>query len=62
MIDTHAVREYLLELQGRIVEALQAADGKPFLRDAWQRPPGGKLEGDGLTQLRRAVAAVRREG
>jgi coproporphyrinogen III oxidase len=51
MTDTTAVREYLLELQGRIVEALQAADGKPFLRDAWQRPPGGKLEGDGLTQL-----------
>ncbi|MFO1270614.1 MAG: oxygen-dependent coproporphyrinogen oxidase [Rubrivivax sp.] len=51
MIDTQAVREYLLGLQGRIVGALQAEDGKPFLSDGWQRPAGGRLEGDGLSQL-----------
>jgi coproporphyrinogen III oxidase len=51
MTDTTAVRTYLLGLQTRIVAALQAADGKPFLSDGWVRPEGGKLEGDGLSQL-----------
>lgn len=50
-IDTAAVREYLLGLQSRIVNALQAEDGKTFVRDGWQRPAGGRLEGDGLSQL-----------
>jgi len=51
MIDTAPVRDYLLGLQGRIVGTMQAADGKAFLSDGWQRPPGGKLEGNGLSQL-----------
>jgi coproporphyrinogen III oxidase len=51
MIDVGAVRTYLLGLQGRIVDALRAEDGLPFRRDEWTRPPGGKLEGDGLTQV-----------
>ncbi len=51
MIDTAAVRAYLLGLQGHIVSTLQAEDGKAFLSDGWQRPAGGKLEGDGLSQL-----------
>ena len=51
MVDTRAVRDYLLGLQGRIVQTFEAEDGKPFLRDGWQRPAGGKLEGDGLSQL-----------
>jgi coproporphyrinogen III oxidase len=51
MTDVATVREYLLGLQGRIVGAVQAEDGKTFLSDGWQRPPGGKLQGDGLSQL-----------
>jgi len=51
MIDTTRVRDYLLGLQGSIVGTLQAEDGKAFLSDGWQRPAGGKLEGDGLSQL-----------
>ena len=51
MIDTRRVREYLLGLQDGIINALQAEDGHPFLQDAWQRPAGGRLEGDGLTRL-----------
>ncbi|MBA4178516.1 MAG: oxygen-dependent coproporphyrinogen oxidase [Leptothrix sp. (in: Bacteria)] len=51
MIDTAAVRQYLLGLQGHIVTTFQAEDGKAFLSDGWQRPAGGKLEGDGLSQL-----------
>lgn len=36
-----AVKTWLLELQSRIVAALEGVDGKPFARDAWQRPEGG---------------------
>ena len=36
-----SVKSYLLGLQTRIVEALEAIDGKPFLKDVWQRPEGG---------------------
>ena len=51
MIDITAVRHYLLGLQQSIVSAFEAEDGAPFRRDGWQRPAGGKLEGDGLSQL-----------
>ena len=51
MIDTATVRAYLLGLQGRIVSTFQAEDGKEFISDGWVRPKGGKLEGDGLSQL-----------
>jgi coproporphyrinogen III oxidase len=36
-----AVKLYLLDLQQRIVSALEEIDGKPFLRDSWERPEGG---------------------
>ena len=36
-----AVKAWLLDLQSRIVVALEAVDGKPFARDAWERPEGG---------------------
>jgi len=35
------VRPYLLNLQARIVAALEGIDGKPFVHDAWERPEGG---------------------
>jgi coproporphyrinogen III oxidase len=50
-MSTTDVRAYLLALQDRIVTALQAEDGKPFISDGWTREPGGKLEGDGFTRL-----------
>ncbi len=34
-------REYFLELQNRIVTALQKVEGNDFRRDAWDRPEGG---------------------
>ena len=40
-IDTEPVKQYLLALQDRIVATLAAIDGKPFRRDAWDRPEGG---------------------
>ena len=45
------MRAYLLDLQRRIVGAAEAADGTPFATDAWTRPAGGGLEGDGITRL-----------
>ncbi|WP_338845599.1 oxygen-dependent coproporphyrinogen oxidase [Massilia sp. W12] len=39
--DTAAVKQYLLNLQESIVQALQNADGQPFRTDAWDRPEGG---------------------
>ncbi|MYM23109.1 oxygen-dependent coproporphyrinogen oxidase [Duganella sp. FT135W] len=36
-----AVKAWLLDLQNRIVQALEAVDGNSFLRDEWQRAEGG---------------------
>ncbi|HCY63538.1 MAG TPA: oxygen-dependent coproporphyrinogen oxidase [Oxalobacteraceae bacterium] len=40
-MDSASVKSYLTGLQTRIVDALAAIDGKPFLADSWQRPEGG---------------------
>ncbi|HWT71865.1 MAG TPA: oxygen-dependent coproporphyrinogen oxidase [Oxalicibacterium sp.] len=40
-VSAQAVFDYLQDLQTRIVSALEAVDGKPFLRDQWQRAEGG---------------------
>jgi coproporphyrinogen III oxidase len=50
-LNAHLVRHYLLDLQARIVEAMEAEGGDAFASDAWQREPGGKLEGDGISRL-----------
>ena len=59
---TNAVREYLLGLQSRIVAAFEEEDGTPFRRDGWTRPAGGKLEGDGLSQLVEEGGVLERGG
>ena len=60
--DFAAVRTYLLGLQDRIVAAIEAADGGTFLTDAWQREPGGPLEGEGRTRLLEGGAVIERGG
>ena len=35
------VKPYLLDLQARIVSALERIDGRQFITDTWQRPEGG---------------------
>ena len=40
-MNSEAIKTYLLDLQSRIVAALEAVDGKPFRADAWVRPEGG---------------------
>jgi coproporphyrinogen III oxidase len=61
-MNTVAVREYLLGLQQRIVSTFEKADGQAFLSDGWEREPGGRLEGDGLTQLIENGALLERGG
>ncbi len=56
------VRDYLLGLQTRIVAALEAEGGDPFIVDRWSRPPGGALEGDGITRLVENGALLERGG
>ena len=41
MMDVAAVKNYLLDLQNRIVAGLEKIDGKIFRRDRWERPEGG---------------------
>lgn len=62
-MNAQAVRTYLLSLQERIVEGLQAEAGsEPFLSDAWERPSGGPLEGGGLSRLIEGGALFERGG
>ena len=56
------VRDYLLGLQARIVAALEAEGGDAFIVDRWSRPPGGALEGDGITRLVENGALLERGG
>jgi coproporphyrinogen III oxidase len=62
MSDNQTVRDYLLGLQSRIVEALEHEDGGRFIADAWQREPGGKLEGEGLSRLLENGRVLERAG
>ncbi len=39
--DTAAIKSWLLDLQSRIVTALETLDGLPFRTDAWDRAEGG---------------------
>jgi coproporphyrinogen III oxidase len=49
-MNTHDVRTYLLGLQERIIGSLEAESGERFLTDGWTRPPGERLQGDGLSR------------
>lgn len=40
-MNSASVKTYLTGLQARIVSALEAVDGKPFLADSWERAEGG---------------------
>jgi len=58
-----AARSYLLGLQQRIVDALEAADGGgQFIRDAWTKPPGERLQGEGVTRLLEEGTLLERGG
>jgi len=40
-VNVAAVKDYLTQLQGRIVAELELLDGRTFRRDSWRRPEGG---------------------
>ena len=61
-MDTEAVRTYLLDLQDRIIGAIEVEGGEPFIADAWTREPGGRLEGDGCSRLIEGGALLERGG
>jgi coproporphyrinogen III oxidase len=50
-VDAQSVREYLLGLQERIVSTFERLDGKPFVRDVWEKPADSPLGGGGLTRI-----------
>ncbi|WP_455280039.1 oxygen-dependent coproporphyrinogen oxidase [Cupriavidus necator] len=62
MIDSQAVRAYLLGLQDRITDAIGAIDGRPFLTDTWEKPPTERLRGSGRTRILEGGAVMERAG
>ena len=60
-----AVRDYLLGLQQRITAGVLAADGADspgFVVDAWKKPPGEQLQGDGVTMILEGGPVFERAG
>jgi coproporphyrinogen III oxidase len=51
MSNADTVREYLLDLQQRIVAECTAVDGGKFTRDKWKKGKGEVLQGDGVTLI-----------
>jgi coproporphyrinogen III oxidase len=55
-------RDFLMDLQSRITDAVSAIDGKAFLKDHWSKQPGDSLQGDGLTMILEDGAVFERAG
>ena len=51
VIDTNTLRNYFLDLQDRITDAMGELDGKAFITDAWTKPADAKLKGDGRSRI-----------
>lgn len=51
MIDSQAVRQFLLDLQARITTAIAAVDGQAFVFDHWTKAEGETLQGNGITAI-----------
>lgn len=45
------VKDYLKTLQNRITGAIAQLDGGSFISDAWKKPLGEALQGNGITQI-----------
>ncbi len=59
---TATVSQYLRGLQARITQAVAEVDGGTFLSDAWQKPAGEVLQGQGITQILEGGAVFERAG
>jgi len=63
MTDIQAVRDYLTDLQDRIVAGLEGQeDGTRFTHDDWKRPPGDHLNGEGRGRILEDGATFERAG
>lgn len=56
------VRTYLVGLQDRITTAIADIDGGAFLSDAWSKPPGEALQGQGITRILEGGPVFERAG
>ena len=61
-LDIAHVRNYLTGLQARITAALNEIDATPFVSDAWQKPAGEKLQGNGITKIMEGGPVFERAG
>ncbi len=62
-MEIQAVRDYLIDLQDRIVAGLEGQeDGTRFLHDDWKRPPGDHLNGEGRGRILEDGATFERAG
>ncbi len=61
-MNAQEVRDYLLGLQDRILAAMEAEGGDRFIADAWTRPGGERLQGDGLSRLVEGGTLLERGG
>ena len=62
-IETNLVRDYLVGLQARITDTIESLDGQAkFLTDAWTKPLGETLQGDGITKILEGGAVFERAG
>ena len=60
--DPSTVRQFLLGLQDRIINAVGAIDGHSFVADVWEKAPGESLQGNGITQILEQGAVFERAG
>ena len=59
---TTDVRDYLTALQDRITSTVALVDGGRFVVDAWNKPKGESLQGQGVTQILENGAVFERAG
>jgi len=62
LIDVRVVRHYLLDLQERIVGALEKIDGQLFITDDWHKEPTEPLRGNGRSRMLEGGPVFERAG
>ena len=50
-LDIANVRSFLLGLQARIMDAVATLDGGTVVTDPWEKEPGERLQGNGITKI-----------
>ena len=61
-LNAQTVRAYLLDLQHGITTAISTVDGTPFFEDAWSKPSGEALQGNGITRILEGGPVFERAG